>query len=484
MRTRSMDSRTRVVALEQCDAETREFTLVDEKTKRSVLLVATLSGLVTPFMASSVNVALPQIQDEFHIDAIMLAWIQTSYLLATAMFLVPLGKLADIYGRRVIFSYGMSVFTIASCLSAASLNLYMLLAARVLQGIGASMIFGTGIAMIAAVFPPGERGRAIGLNVTAVYIGLSTGPFVGGLLTQYLSWRAVFAVVAPMGILTVLVCVLRLRWTRSDRVKEAVDIRGSFLYAASILLFMLGLSTVPAMKGFALIVGGVAFFAMFTRWELKVPFPVLNLELFRTNRGFTLSSAAALINYSATFAVTFLLSLYLQYIKGLAPTKTGMVLMIQPLTMAILSPLAGALSDRIEPQKIASTGMALTATGLLFMTVLGETSPISWVLLDLILLGLGFALFSSPNMNAIMTSVEQRFYGLAAGVVGSMRLLGQTMSMGIASVMFALYIGPVKITAEVHPLFLECFKTSFLVFGCICLIGIPASLARGKIIRK
>jgi len=159
MRTRSMDSRTRVVALEQCDAETREFTLVDEKTKRSVLLVATLSGLVTPFMASSVNVALPQIQDEFHIDAIMLAWIQTSYLLATAMFLVPLGKLADIYGRRVIFSYGMSVFTIASCLSAASLDLYMLLAARVLQGIGASMIFGTGIAMIATALYGAYRGR-------------------------------------------------------------------------------------------------------------------------------------------------------------------------------------------------------------------------------------------------------------------------------------------------------------------------------------
>jgi len=461
-----------------------KFAVVDEKTKKSVLLVATLGGLVTPFMASSINVALPQIQKEFQIDAILLAWIQTSYLLATAMFIVPLGKLADIHGRRIIFSYGMSLFTMASCLSAVSVTLFMLLAARVLQGIGAAMIFGTGIAMIATVFAPGERGRAIGLNVTAVYIGLSIGPFFGGLMTQYLSWRAVFAAVVPLGVLTVIVCFFRLRWTRSGDGGERLDVKGSLLYAVSILLFMLGLSAVPSIKGFASIMGGIVFFAIFAVWELRISFPVLNLELFRTNRAFALSNAAALINYSATFAVTFLLSLYLQYIKRLPPTTTGLILMAQPITMALFSPLAGGVSDRIEPQKIASLGMAVTASGLFVMTFLGEDSTLTWILINLIILGFGFALFSSPNMNAIMTSVEQRYYGLASGVVGSMRLLGQTMSMGIASVMFALYIGPINITAEVLPAFLNCFKTTFLVLGAICIMGIPASLARGKIIRQ
>jgi len=246
---------------------------------------------------------------------------------------------------------------------------------------------------------------------------------------------------------------------------------------------MLGLSAVPSARGIVAILAGTILFIFFVGWQLKVPSPVINLELFRSNRAFAFSSAAALINYSATFAVTFLLSLYLQYIKNLDPTHAGLVLMAQPITMALFSPLAGRLSDRIEPQKVASSGMAMTALGLGFMTFLGEHSSIMSVVLNLILLGLGFALFSSPNMNAIMNSVERSSYGLAGGVVGSMRLLGQMLSMGIASVMFALYIGPMTISPELHPVFLNCINASFGVFGCTCAVGILASLARGKIIR-
>jgi EmrB/QacA subfamily drug resistance transporter len=457
--------------------------MADETTKKSVLFVATLSGFLTPLMASSINVALPAIQKDFGVDAILLTWIPTSYLLSTSMFLVPLGKLADILGRRKIFVYGISIFTFASCLSAAALNLAMLLAARVVQGIGTAMIFGTGMAMLATAFPPGERGKAIGINVTAVYIGLSVGPLIGGILTQYFSWRGVFAATIPLGILTIYVSLAKLTWAWRRPPSERFDITGSVLYALSIMVLMLGLSAVPSARGIVAILAGTILFIFFVGWQLKVPSPVINLELFRSNRAFAFSSAAALINYSATFAVTFLLSLYLQYIKNLDPTHAGLVLMAQPITMALFSPLAGRLSDRIEPQKVASSGMAMTALGLGFMTFLGEHSSIMSVVLNLILLGLGFALFSSPNMNAIMNSVERSSYGLAGGVVGSMRLLGQMLSMGIASVMFALYIGPMTISPELHPVFLNCINASFGVFGCTCAVGILASLARGKIIR-
>ncbi len=457
--------------------------MADEATKKSVLLVATLSAFLTPFMAASINVALPQIQAEFKMDAISLTWIATAYLLATAMCIVPLGKLADMVGRRTIFAYGISIFTVASCLAALSINAPMLLGARVVQGIGSAMIFSTGMAMLATVFPPGERGRAIGINVTSVYLGLSTAPFLGGVLTQYISWRGVFAIVVPLGILICYVSIVKLQWKWLRPADERLDVMGSLLYAFAIMVFMLGLSGVPSPFGFAAIAVGVILFLLFGRWELKCPSPVLNLELFRGNRAFAFSSAAALINYSATFAVTFLVSLYLQYIKGLNPLVTGLVLMAQPITMAILSPVAGGLSDRIEPRKVASVGMALTAAGLFIMTLIGKDTSLVLIVLDLVLIGFGFAFFSSPNMNAIMTSVEKSFYGLASGVVGVMRLLGQMFSMGITSVLFAVYLGPVSITPELNPVFLKCFQSAFIVFGCLCSVGILASLSRGKIIR-
>jgi EmrB/QacA subfamily drug resistance transporter len=457
--------------------------VADEATKKSVLLVATLSAYLTPFMAASINVALPQIQADFEMDAVSLTWIPTAYLLATAMFIVPLGKLADIVGRRTIFAYGISIFTLASCLAALSINAPMLLGARVVQGIGSAMIFSTSMAMLATVFPPGERGRAIGINVTAVYLGLSTAPFLGGVLTQYISWRSIFAVVVPLGILICYVSLVKLKWKWLRPAHERLDVMGSLLYGLAIMVFMLGLSGVPSPLGFAAIVAGVVLFLFFGLWELRSPSPVLNLELFKTNRAFAFSSAAALINHSATFAVTFLVSLYLQYTKGLNPSVTGLVLMAQPITMAIFSAVAGGLSDRIEPRKVASAGMALTAAGLFIMTLIEKDTSLVLIILNLVLIGFGFAFFSSPNVNAVMTSVEKTFYGLASGVVGVMRLLGQMFSMGITSVLFAVYIGPVSITPELNPVFLKCFQSAFMVFGCLCSIGILASLSRGKIIR-
>lgn len=453
----------------------------DATTKRSVLYVATLTAFLSPFMASATNVALPSIQKDFHLDAILLAWIATSYLLSSAVFLVPIGKVADIYGRKKIYVYGIYVFTLSSLLSAASLDPYMLLASRVLQGVGIGMTFATGMAIITSVFPPLERGRAIGITVGAVYVGLSVGPFVGGILTQYWTWRSIFGVTVPLGIFAAYVCSRKLTGEWADARGEELDIVGSFLYGVGILLIMVGLSIVPSAKSLWAIAGGIACIGCFAWWELRAASPVFNVELFTHNRTFALSSLAALINYSATFATTFLLSLYLQYIKGLSPETAGLVLVAQPIVMATFSPVAGKLSDRIEPRKVASLGMGITALGLLFMSFLNRETSLVLIVLDLLLLGFGFALFSSPNMNAIMSSVEKKFYGIAAGSVASMRLLGQMFSMGIATVVFSIYIGRVQITPELYGLFLTSLNTAFIIFTLLCLLGIFASLARGEL---
>jgi EmrB/QacA subfamily drug resistance transporter len=365
----------------------------DTSLEKSALFVATLTSFMGPFMISAVNVALPAIQDEFSADAVMLSWVATSFLLAMAVFLVPFGKVADIYGRKKIFSRGVVLFTSASLLAVFSFSIRMLIAMRVLQGIGAAMFVTTGMAILTSVFPPSRRGRVIGIYVTAVYTGMSVGPFAGGFITRYLGWRSIFAVVVPFGAASVFMTFKYLKAEWADARGETLDIRGSALYGLSILTLIYGASLLPGMVAVYLMVAGLAGLILFIRLELRSPHPVFEVKLFHCNRLFAFSSLAALINYSATFALTFLLSLYLQYIKGLPPQYAGLILIAQPIVMAVFSPLAGRLSDEIEPRLIASTGMMITALGLFFFIFVGPNTSQLMIILTLALLGFGFALF-------------------------------------------------------------------------------------------
>jgi EmrB/QacA subfamily drug resistance transporter len=432
-------------------------------------------------MGSSINIALPSIGKQFQVDAVLLSWVATSYLLAAAISLVPFGRLADIHGRKKIYKYGIAIFTITSFLSAVSISAPMLIMCRVLQGIGSAMIFATGIAILSSVFPPKERGRALGINVAAVYSGLSVGPLLGGFLTQHLTWRSVFFINVPLGLIIIFLVLWKLKgeWAEAKGVK--FDIAGSIIYAMAIIAIMYGISLQPAMWSLWFILIGLIGILIFVKWEIKTETPVYDLNLFKTNRLFAFSNLAALINYSATFAVAFLLSLYLQYIKEQSPQSAGLILIAQPIVMAIFSPFAGRLSDRIEPRIVASIGMTLTTIGLFSFVFLDENSTLGLIIARLVVLGFGFALFSSPNTNAIMGSVEKRFYGLASGSVGTMRLLGMMISMGIATLIFAVYIGRVQITAQYYSVFTKSAQVAFGIFTVLCFGGIFASLVRGNL---
>jgi EmrB/QacA subfamily drug resistance transporter len=458
-----------------------ESTGSQASTRRAALIAAVLSSFLTPFMDSATNVALPAISQEFAMDAITLTWIRTAYLLAAAMLLVPFGKLADIYGRKRIFTYGTVVFTFATLLIGFSTSSTMLLSLRVLQGFGSAMIFGTGVAILTSVFLPGERGRVLGINVAAVYLGLSLGPSIGGFLTQQLGWRSVYFSTVPLGLIVIGFVIWRLKGEWAEARGESFDLIGSVVYALSLVALMVGISRLPAILGAGLIAAGVAGLALFAAWEVRVQIPVLNIKLLTTNRPFAFSNLAALINYSATSAVTFLLSLYLQYLKALTPQQAGLVLIAQPVVQAAFSPLSGRLSDRLEPRIVATAGMALTAVGLALLVPVGPETPLWAIVARLLLLGLGFALFSSPNMNAIMGSVSKRYYGVASGTLGTMRLMGQMLSQGVVMLLFALFIGRVEITPQSYSLFLTSMRTAFAVFSILCVSGIFASLVRGTI---
>jgi EmrB/QacA subfamily drug resistance transporter len=449
--------------------------------KNTVLLIATMGSFLTPFMGSSINIALPQIGKEFTMDAVLLSWVATSYLLASAVALVPFGRIADIYGRKKVFTLGTFIYTVSSLLSAMSTSAAMLISFRVLQGIGGAMIFGTGVAILTSVFPVGERGKALGINVAAVYLGLSLGPLLGGVLTQYFGWRSIFLASVPLGLIIIVAIFWKLKGEWAEARGEKFDIGGSIIYGLALVAIIYGLSLLPAMSGVWVIIIGILAILTFIRWETRVTSPILNMNLFKNNAVFAFSNLAALISYSATFAVAFLLSLYLQYTKGLSPQNAGLILVATPAMQAIFSPLAGRLSDRIEPRIIASAGMGLTTIGLVLLTFLNQNTTTAFILVSLIILGFGFALFSSPNTNAIMSSVDKRFYGVASATLATMRTIGMTFSMGIAMVLFAIFIGRVEILPEFYPAFVKASKVAFIIFAVLCFGGIFASLARGKI---
>jgi MFS family permease len=342
------------------------------------------------------------------------------------------------------------------------------------------MIFGTGVAIVTSVFSPGERGRALGIYITAVYIGLSIGPFLGGVMTQYLGWRSIFFVNVPIGATVVLLILTKLKGEWAECRGERFDLIGSFLYGAAVVAVIYGFSVLPNIIGAVLLATGIIGAIILAIYEMRTPYPVLDITLLTKNRVFAMSNLSALINYSATFAVTFLLSLYLQYTKGFSPEHAGTILVVQPIVMVLISPIAGRLSDRIESRIVASAGMAFTAIGLFLLIFLTEATSIWYLTLTLIVLGIGFGLFSSPNTNAIMSSVEKRFYGVASGMNGTMRLLGQMLSMGIAMMIFAIFVGPVEITPEYYPQFVLSLHYAFILFTVLCVNGIFASLVRGK----
>lgn len=452
----------------------------DNSIKKHTLIVITLASFLTPFMGSSINLAIPAIGKEFNSSTIILSWVATSYILASAAFLVPFGRLSDIIGRKKIFIVGTVIFFIFTFLCGLAWSMQVLIIFRIIQGIGSAMIFSTGMAILTSAFPPQERGKVLGINVATVYVGLSLGPVIGGALNHHFGWHAIFFFTSLIALIVIIIAAFKLKSEWIGTSGESFDFIGSLFYMVGFISFMYGISsitTLPAAKYIFLF--GIIFLIIFGFYEMRIKHPILNLSLFK-NITYAFSNLAALINYSATFSLGFLLSLYLQEIQGYDSQATGVILLFQPIIMAALSPITGTLSDRIQPRILATLGMTISALGLLLFCFLTEETSILMIIINLALLGTGFALFSSPNTNAVMGAVEKRYYGIASSTLGTMRLTGQAVSMAIVTLLMAIYLGNAELTPALNATLLSCTKTAFGIFALICFGGIFASWARGK----
>jgi len=445
-----------------------------------ILATAMFASFMNPFMMSAVNIGLPAIQADFDCNATSLSWITNSFLLANAIVLLPVSKAADNWGRVKFFRLGLFLFTIFTLLSALSPNLPTLMVMRALQGAGSALMSVTALAIVTDAYPQQKRGVALGMNIAAVYTGLSVGPFIGGLLTQLGGWQLIFYSVVPLGAITIILSYFNFSHSQPIHKAPPFDIKGSLLYALAIFAFVFGGGKIRSSAGIIIWLAGIVLMVYFFYFEKRKEFPILNVSLLRNNRGFTFANMASLIHYSATFGIGFLLSLYLQYSKGLSPRDAGLVLVIQPVIMAITAPLTGRLSDKFNAGYIASVGLLFTFIGLIGLVFLNQSSSIGTITLFLIFLGLGFGFFTSPNTNSVMSSVERKDLGVASGINATMRVFGQTFSMMLVTIFISLYLGKEKISADTVVLFLKSMKISFVLFALFCIPAIWFSLQRNK----
>jgi EmrB/QacA subfamily drug resistance transporter len=445
----------------------------------STIFVVVITAFITTFTGSALNLSIPSIGTEFHASASSVGWIVTGYILAAAVLSVPFGRLADLTGRKRILVIGILIFALCSGGAVFAQSMPILLLFRVVQGIGAAMIFSTNIAVLISAFSPDKRGKVLGYSIASTYIGLSAGPVVGGVLNHYLGWRSIFVLTFVISTIVFLTAAKKLPASKAECQGQGVDFLGNLLYVLMITLIMFGLSTVSTLF-FAkyLVIAGVILFVLFVLHELRTEYPIVEVRLFAHNIGYSFSNLAALMNYGATFALGYLLSIYLQLVMGYDSQIAGLILISQPLMMAILSPYAGRLSDRISPFKLASFGMGLCALGLFSFIFISENYPFPLIIVNLLVVGVGFAFFSSPNTNAVMACVEKKDYGVASSILSTMRSIGHSASMAIVTFIVARQMGDVTLGEAEPKLLVETMHLSFLVFTCVCAVGIFISLKR------
>ncbi len=444
-----------------------------------MLLSICTAQFLMPFMMSSVGVALPAIGQDFSASAAHLGMIEMMFVLGNSLFLLPSGRIGDIYGRKKMYILGFIMFALSTLAAVWAWSIYAFIIIRFLQGVGGAFVLSSGLAIVASAFPSSKRGQVMGITVACVYCGLSLGPTVGGVIVSHMGWRWIFAITVPFQILAIIIAMRKLKGEWVEARGEKFDWTGTVIYIVSLFLLIYGASGLESdsLAKYFMISGGIGIW-IFLLAEYHIPYPILDVNLLISNRIFAFSNAATLINYTSSNGVTFFFSLYLQVVKGFSPQLAGLILICQPVVQAILSPIAGRLADKKSPSFIATIGMIITAAGLGMAALVDKDTGIPAIIVMLILLGNGFAFFASPNTTAIMGSVQPRHYGIASSLLSTMRTMGMLICMTIITSILSWKMGENAVTVQTQDMFLYCMHFSFLLFSGMSVVGILFSITR------
>jgi len=447
---------------------------MEKKDKLAVILTTMAASFLTPFVLSAINIAMPDIAKELSLTPNDMTWLSISFLLSSTALVIPMGKIADIYGRVRIFSAGFILFSLFSLFCALAADKNQLIFLRFLQGAASSMIWVFRIAIISSAFQKGERGKAIGFSAGAVYLGLTLGPFLGGVLTYNFTWRSIFYFSFLIS-LAVIFLIKRNMKTEWKGPAQKVNYKLMFFYIFS--MFLLVYSGTNVVKHAFLFPAALLLFSGYVLLELKAAKPFLDLKKLVSNRIFLFSNLSAFFHYSATFSIFLLLSLYLQYSKGFSAQTSGLVLFSMPFLMMLFSPVAGRLSDKSNAGTLTTFGILLTGAGLVPFAFITPDFPVYLTIISLAAVGAGSAFFSSPNTNQVMSSLDPGSYSLGSGVLSTMRIMGQSLSMSVTNTVFYLCLPEKNLASGINNFF-KSFKIIIIISLALLVVAVWASFKK------
>ncbi|MGC8505486.1 MAG: MFS transporter [Thermoplasmata archaeon] len=459
--------------------------------KHLILLTTSLAAFSTPFLSSAVAFAVPRIGVSFHLTFLQAALIPLVILIPLASFMIFFGRISDEIGRVSVFRYGLVLFAVSAALAPFSATYYILVALLFVLGVGAAILSTNSTAIVSYVYSSGGRGLALGINAMSVYLGLTFAPFLGGLLIEFFGWRSIFYFVAPVSAVAFFISLGSMRNIEIRKHEYRLNVRGTITFVGFILSLTLYLA-LGNILGFLntsfLIAFSLIFLILFLNDENRSVEPVLPPKLFRKNRTFVASNITAFLNYVSTFSIVFVFSIYLQVILGVSPFLSGILLLPEPVMMVALSPVAGKLSDLAGSRAIASIGMLIIGISFLSLYYYHPSGRVDLMIL-LGILGVGFGLFSAPNTNSVMGSVDRDSSGTASGFLGTMRFTGQLLSIFLATLVLSIFMPKSLIVGmfsgiviRITPLYFSSFTYGFrivmLISGILSLAGSMISILR------
>lgn len=444
-----------------------------------VVFVSFITSFFAVFLSNGIIIGVPAIAQDFAMNNVIQNWVPTIFFLVVAVFTVPAGQISGKFGVKKSLLAGIIVYLIGSIGAVLSFSTESFLIFRIMQGAGVAFLNVSAMAMVVHAVAPKNRGKALGFTVTGVYLATSLSPVICGFLVHNLGWRSMFYFVIPFLVLCIILMITKIPQEWKTYQDDKIDKVGSILYGIGILFFIYGFTSLITTPGKILTVLGIILLVIFGAYELRQKSPVFNMNLFK-NKKFTSSNIAALCSYIAVMVVTTILNYHFQYVRGWDAQMSGMILIITPIIMAIMAPNAGKLSDKIHPQKLAAMGMGIATVALVILTFLTKDTPVYMVIIAMILQGIGMGLFSSPNMNAIMSSVPPKDAPTASASQATMRTIGQTMSLGLLTLVFAWIMGSLELAPQYAAMIVQASQIICGICTVACLLAIFASLVGVK----
>lgn len=441
----------------------------------SVVLVSFLTSFFAVFLSAGIVIGVPSIASDFGMNNVVQNWIITIALLVVAVFTLPAGQISGKFGVKRSLIAGVIVFLLASIGACLSFSTESFLLFRVIQGIGGAFSNVAAMAMVVQAIGPQKRGQALGFTVTGVYLAGSLSPVICGFLVFNFGWRSMFYSVIPFFMLCILLMVYKIPGDWKTYENDKIDSMGYLIYGVGILLFIYGFTSLMNTTGMLCAAIGFILLIIFAYYETKAYSPAFNMALFK-NTKFTSSNVAALCSYLAVAAITTILNYHFQYVRGWNAQMSGLILIITPIIMAFMAPNSGKLSDKIHPQKLAAIGMIIATVTLFILVFLDSNTPLYLIFIAMVLQGIGMGLFTSPNTNAIMSSVPPNETPNASAAQSAMRTIGQTMSLGLLTLVFAWIMGSLELSSQYANMIVQSSQIVCIICTIICIVAIFASL--------